>query len=506
MSKLVPFRSSDNAEPEMHQQGISAWIGCKDLALLVDFYELTMVAGYKATHRADQRACFDYYFRKLPPDTGFAVSAGLEQVLDFLQQVRFTSEDLRYLAGMSIFPPDFLDYLRDFSFTGDLWAVPEGSVVFAGEPLVRVEGPLGQVQLIETFLLNTLNYATLIATKAARVCLAAKGDPVIEFGLRRAHGPDGGLSGSRAAYIGGVSSTSNVLAGRVYGIPVSGTQAHSWVMSFADELEAFRAYSEVFPEKLVLLVDTYDTASSGLPKALKVFQELRAKGLTVRAAVRLDSGDLVSLSKLAHRMFTEAGFENPLIVASGDLDEQRIFHLKQQGAKINCWGVGTQLITSYNFPALGGVYKLSAVEQDCRWVPRMKISSSPEKMTLPGRKRLWRCFDRQDRCIADVIALADEDTPKTSELPVVDPDHPEQRKRLEGIARCEDLLTPVMLAGRRTLARESLPLIRQRAAQTIESLPSDLKLLENPRRYPVYLSDELARLTQQLIQDNERNR
>ncbi|NIA06567.1 MAG: nicotinate phosphoribosyltransferase [Actinobacteria bacterium] len=476
--------------------------GRKDLALLVDLYELTMAAGYKAIGRSEQRACFEYFFRELPPDTGFAVSAGLEQLLEFLEQLCFSEEDLEYLESTAIFSRGFLDYLRDFTFSGNVWAVPEGTVVFPGEPLVRVEGPLGQVQLIETFLLNTLNYATLVATKAARICLAAEGDPVMEFGLRRAHGPDGGLSGSRAAYIGGVSSTSNVLAGKEYGIPISGTQAHSWVMSFDEELEAFRAYAGVFPEKLVLLVDTYDTAGSGLPKALKVFQELRDKGRNVRAAVRLDSGDLVSLSKLAYRMFTEAGFGNPLIVASGDLDERQIAQLKQQGAKINCWGVGTQLITSYNYPALGGVYKLSAVERESGWVGRMKVSSSPEKLTLPGRKRLWRCF-RENLCIADVIALADEEQPAKSEFSVAVPGQLDQRKKIEAAARCQELLKPVMSAGKRAGEQESLSEIRQRAAKAIELLPPNLKRLDNPQRYPVYVSDRLAKLTQQLLTDIE---
>ncbi len=427
------------------------------------------------------------------------MSAGLEQLLDYLQGLRFAGDDLDYLKSTGIFNGAFLAYLRGFRFTGQGWAVPEGTVVFAGEPLLRAEGALGQVQLIETFVLNALNYATLVASKAARVCLAARGDSVMEFGLRRAQGPDGGLSGSRAAYIGGVHSTSNVLAGKVYGIPVAGTQAHSWVMSFDDELEAFRAYAKVFPDKLVLLVDTYDTAESGLGKALKVFEELRRQGREVRPAIRLDSGDLTDLSKLAYRMFTEAGFEDPLIVASGDLNEYHIAQLKKEGAKINCWGVGTQLISSYDFPALGGVYKLAAIEEQGRWVGRMKISSSAEKQTLPGRKRVWRCFDKQGRCLADVVALADENIPKGGELAVVESARPKRPKKLKGMARCEDLLVPVLKDGHRVADRKPLATLRERAKQAVESLPADLKLLRNPGKYPVCISAELAKLTQETI-------
>jgi len=470
------------------------------LALLVDLYELTMLAGYQATGRAQQRACFEYFFRELPTDNGFAVSAGLEQLLDFLEALRFEKEDLEYLAGTGIFGPEFLEYLRELRFTGDVWAVPEGTVVFGTEPLLRAEGPLGQVQLIETFVLNALNYPTLIATKAAHLCLAAKNDPVMEFGLRRAQGPDGGLTGSRSAYIGGVSSTSNVLAGKIYGIPVAGTQAHSWVMSFDDELEAFRAYAKVFPKKPILLVDTYDTAKSGLPKALKVFQELREQGREVRPAIRLDSGDLTALSKLAYRMFTEAGFEDPLIVASGDLNEWEIARLKEKGAKINCWGVGTQLISSYDFPALGGVYKLTAIEQEGCWLGRMKTSSSPEKQTLPARKRLWRCFDEQDRCLGDVIALADEDMTETAELTLAKAGQLDQRQELKGITRRQDLLKLVLKGGRRVAQQEPLTMLRERTSRAVESLPRDLKLLRNPGKYPVYLSAKLAKLTQEAIE------
>ena len=482
---------------------ISPWVRREGMALLVDFYELTMLAGYQATGRCERRACFDYSFRELPVDSGFATSAGLEQVLAYLEELHFAPTDLEYLAGQKIFGQEFLDYLAGFSFGSSVWAVPEGSVVFGGEPLLRVEGPLGEVQFIETFVLNGLNYPTLVASKAARVRLAAGGDPVMEFGLRRAPGPDGGLSGSRAAYIGGVDSTSNVLAGQAYGIPVAGTQAHSWVMSFDSELESFRAYARVFGEKPILLVDTYDTAGSGLPNALKVFGELRERGKAFRPAVRLDSGDLLILSKLAHRMFVEAGFDEPLIVGSGDLDELRIAELKRAGAKINCWGVGTQLITSYNFPALGGVYKLSAVEKSGQWEPKLKVSGSFEKLTRPGRQQVWRSYGEAGLAVADVVALADEDGPEGSALTVVEAGRSGRRVSLRGLARWEQLLEAVMIDGRRVGERESLAAIRDRAAAAVRSLPAQVKLLQKPGEYPVYFSEKLARLSQELIKANK---
>ncbi len=385
------------------------WALRQDLALLTDFYQLTMMGGYLKTGRKDITACFNYVFRDLPAHNGFAVAAGLEPLLDLVENLRFTEQDLAYLTGLGVFDRAFIEYLRDFRPHCTIQAVPEGTVVFPHEPIVQVEGPLIEAQLLETAVLNTLNYQTLIATKAARIRQACGNDTLVEFGLRRAQGPDGGLSGTRAAYIGGADSTSNVLAGKVYGIPVRGTHAHSWVMSFEDELSAFRAYAACYPEP-ILLVDTYDTLTSGLPNALRVFEELRAAGRPARAAIRLDSGDLARLSKAAYRMFTEAGFDDPLIVASNELDEDLIADLKRQGAPINSWGVGTHLITSSDHPALGGVYKLVAVqsEADGRWEPRIKLSSNPVKMTDPGRKQLLRYSDAGGRFLADIIRLEDE--------------------------------------------------------------------------------------------------
>jgi len=471
----------------------------ESLALLTDYYQLTMMAGYWKTGRKDLDACFDYTFRELPPHNGFAIFAGLEQLLDLVDELRFDDQDLEYLASLGTFEPAFLDYLKDFRLTCSIQAVPEGTVVFPHEPLLQVEGPLIEAQLLETAVLNTLNYQTLIATKAARLRLACgDDDELAEFGLRRAHGPDGGLSGSRAAYIGGADCTSNVLAGKVFGIPVQGTHAHSWVMSFETELEAFRTYA-ANSEQPVLLVDTYDTLTSGLPNAVTVFKELRAAGRRVRPAIRLDSGDLARLSKAAHKMFAEAGFNDPLIVASNELDEDLIADLKRQGAPINAWGVGTHLITSSDYPALGGVYKLVAVRgSEGEWVSRIKLSSNPAKMTDPGRKRLVRYYDGTGRPLADIMRLADE-APD-----VIDPGQPAKPvpfaerhdltflRAVWDATRCEPLLLPVARAGKRIGEGPSLKSIRARARAQVASLPEELRRLRNPEIYAVGLSPDLA--------------
>lgn len=474
------------------------WARREDLALLTDYYQLTMMGGYWKTGRKDLTACFNYTFRELPPHNGFAITAGLEQLLDLVERLRFTQQDLDYLSGLGAFEDAFLDYLRGFRLTCTIEAVPEGTVVFPHEPVLQVEGPLIEAQLLETAVLNTLNYQTLIATKAARIRLACGDDNLVEFGLRRAHGPDGGLSGSRAAYIGGADSTSNMLAGKVFGIPVQGTQAHSWVMSFDSELDAFRAYAAEYRDP-ILLVDTYDTLTSGLPNAIAVFKELRAAGQTIRPAVRLDSGDLARLSKAAHRMFAEAGFEDPLIVASNELDEDLIADLKRQGASINSWGVGTHLITSSGHPALGGVYKLVAIRKDDgAWEPRIKLSSNPGKMTDPGRKRLVRYYDGTGQPLADLIRLSDE-APD-----VIDPGQPAkpvpfaERHDLSFLravwdaARCENLLEPVMRDGARVRSSPPLDEIRARARAQVAALPEELRRLRNPEIYEVGLSPQLA--------------
>ncbi len=474
------------------------WGEREGLALLTDYYQLTMMAGYWKTGRLHLDACFDYTFRELPPHNGFAIFAGLEQVLDLVNDLRFDDQDLNYLSGLGTFEPAFLDYLKDFRLTCSIQAVPEGTVVFPHEPLLTVEGPLIEAQLLETAILNTLNYQTLIATKAARLRLACGDDNLAEFGLRRAHGPDGGLSGSRAAYVGGADSTSNVLAGKVFGIPVQGTLAHSWVMSFDSELEAFRTYA-VSSERPVLLVDTYDTLSSGLPNAVTVFKELRDSGRQVRPAIRLDSGDLARLSKVAHKMFAVAGFDDPLIVASNELDEDLIADLKRQGAPINAWGVGTHLITSSDYPALGGVYKLVAVRAaGGAWTPKIKLSSNLAKMTDPGRKRLVRYYDGKGTPLADIMRLADEP------LDVIDPGQPAKPlpfaerhdltflRAVWDAASSEDLLQPVVEHGKPVIGSPTLETIRARARSQVAALPEELRRLRNPEIYAVGLSPRLA--------------
>jgi nicotinate phosphoribosyltransferase len=486
--------AGDGAPADISQR----WTRRENLALLTDYYQLTMMGGYWKTGRRDLRACFDYTFRDLPPHNGFAITAGLEQLLDQVERLRFDEQDLAYLSSLGTFDDAFLDYLRSFSPRCSICAIPEGTVVFPHEPVLQVEGPLIEAQLLETVVLNTLNFQTLIATKAARIRLACGADDLVEFGLRRAQGPDGGLSGSRAAYIGGADGTSNVLAGKVFGIPVRGTHAHSWVMSFPSELEAFRAYAECYPDP-ILLLDTYDTLTSGLPNAVTVFKELRAAGRAVRAAVRLDSGDLARLSKAAYRMFTDAGFPDPLIVASNELDEDLIADLKRQGARINSWGVGTHLITSSNHPALSGVYKLVAMQHEGgAWEPRIKLSSNPAKMTDPGRKRLVRYYDEAGHPLADLIRLDSEPADSIEPGQPAPPVPFAERQDLSFLravwdaSRCEDLLTPAMIDGERVGPRPTLAEIRDRAQRQVASLPEEIRRLRNPEIYAVGLSPKLA--------------
>lgn len=486
----------------------SHWIQRKDLALLTDWYELTMMGGYQHSDLGQEKACFEYFFRNLPPHNGYAVLAGLEAFLSYCENLHFEDKDIDYLKSIGIFDATFLESLRSFKLECDIWTTPEGSVVFPFEPIIRVEGPLFQAQFLETFLLNAMNYPTLVATKAARICQVAGDDPVIEFGLRRAQGPDGGLAGSRAAYIGGCAGTSNVLAGKHFGIPVSGTLAHSWVMSFSSEIEAFRAYAKIYPDKPILLVDTYETLASGVPNAIQVFKEMKEQGNPQRAAIRLDSGDLAKLSKAAYDMITAAGFENPLIVASNELDEDLIADLKRQGAKINSWGVGTHLITCKDAPALSGVYKLCALRRGRKWEPRLKLSSNPEKTTDPGIKRAVRYFDEKNAPIGDILYLHSEIIPADKDVIGLDRQRFHRAYRLRNISGSRELPELYMKKGKRIVPPESLKDIRNRAHQQIAALPEELKRLRYPEIYPVALSPRLAKSKENLIrrtQENNRN-
>ncbi len=462
------------------------------LALLTDLYELTMAYGYWKQGLFDRSAVFHVTFRTLPFHGGYAVAAGLGDVIDFLTGLRFADDDLAYLRdlrgddGKALFAPAFIEALRAVRFGCDIDAVPEGTVVFPHEPLLRVRGPLGQAQIVETALLNLLNFQTLIATKAARVCLAAAGDPVIEFGLRRAQGINGGLAATRAAYVGGCAATSNVLAGKRFGIPVKGTHAHSWVMAFADELTAFEAYADAMPNNCVLLVDTYDTLA-GVRNAIRVGRRLRERGFDL-VGIRLDSGDLAYLSVEARRMLDEAGFSRTAILASNDLDEHVIASLKQQGATITVWGVGTKLVTAYDQPALGGVYKLAAIrnEADTEWEYKLKLSEQPAKLSLPGVLNVRR-FSERARFVGDMIV--DEGSPPPAAAPrvIVDPGNELRRKTISAQAIGEDLLVPIFRGGECVYVRPCLEDSRARTLTQLRQLhPASLRLL-NPHEYPAGL-------------------
>ena len=469
-----------------------------NLTMMTDLYELTMMNGYLRHGMKDARACFDVFYRKQGDMTSYAVAAGLEQAIDYVKNLRFEPEDVAYLRSLGIFDEDFLAYLADFHFTGEILSVPEGTIVFPNEPIVRVIAPIMEAQLLETTLLNIIGHQTLIATKASRIVQAARGDRVLEFGLRRAQGPDAGIYGARAAIIGGFQATSNVLAGQMFDVPVGGTHAHSWVMSFPDELTAFRAYADVFPHQCLLLVDTYDTLGSGVPNAITVFRELRARGIEPMG-IRLDSGDLAFLSRQARTMLDEAGFPDAKIFASGDLDEEVIWDLKAQGAAIDVWGVGMRLITSMGNPSLGVVYKLAAQEIGGSFVPRIKISENPAKVTNPGIKQLVRYYDkRTGKALADLIALEDEPLTGGEPLEIFDPEHTWKRMTLcDYTAR--PLLQPIFEHGELVYAPPALAEISAYAQQEMDTFWDEYKRLHSPHRYKVDLSPKLYELKSELL-------
>ncbi|MBQ7887775.1 MAG: nicotinate phosphoribosyltransferase [Clostridia bacterium] len=470
----------------------------RNLTMMTDLYQLTMMNGYLHHGMQSNRACFDLFYRKRGDIMAYAIAAGLEQAVEYVKNLCFTKEDIDYLRSLSIFDDAFLTYLTQFRFTGQILAVPEGTVVFPNEPILRVIAPVMEAQLLETALLNIINHQTLIATKAARVVQAAKGDTVLEFGLRRAQGPDAGIYGARAAIIGGCQATSNVLTGQLFDIPIGGTHAHSWVMSFPDELSAFRAYADVFPTNCLLLVDTYDTLGSGVPNAITVFKELRSRGHEPKG-IRLDSGDLAFLSRQARKMLDEAGFPNAKICASGDLDEEVIWDLKAQGAAIDIWGVGTKMITSMDNPALGGVYKLAAEECDGKFVPRIKISENPAKVTNPGVKQLYRFYDKNTgKALADMIALEEEDYSSGEPLEIFDPENTWKRMTLcEYEAR--KLLVPVFENGELVYELPSLSEIAAYSKKELESFWDEYRRLTRPHRYKVDLSHKLYELKHGLL-------
>ena len=467
--------------------------------MMTDLYQLTMMYGYFKHGMAGNEGVFDVFFRPKSNIT-YAIAAGLQSVIDYINNLHFGPEDLAYLRSLDLFDEPFLAYLGELRFTGEIYAVPEGTVVFPYEPLVRVRAPILQAQLIETALLTFVNHQTLIATKASRVCYAAGGGAVLEFGLRRAQGADAGIYGARAAVIGGCSSTSNVLAGEMFGIGVSGTHAHSWVMSFPDELSAFRAYADTFPKACLLLVDTYDTLRSGVPNAITVFRELRERGYEPMG-VRLDSGDLAYLSKRARVMLDEAGFPQAKICASSDLDENVIRDLKMQGCRIDTWGVGTRLITSEDNPALGGVYKMAAEVVDGRMVPKIKLSDNPAKVTNPGYKKLFRLYGPDGMAIADLIALEEETLDETKPLRIFDPEHSYKNMLVEQFT-ARELLVPVFREGRQVYTSPSVAEIRAYARRELDTMWDEYRRLMQPHIYKVDLSDRLYDLKKRLIREH----
>jgi len=470
-------------------------------ALLTDLYQLTMAYSYWKSGKADQESVFHLFFRKHPFQGGFTLTAGLQEVVAYLQGFRFEQSDLAYLATLKgrdnrpLLEPAFLDYLRKLRFSCDVDAMPEGTVVFPHQPLLRIQGPILHAQLVETALLNLINFPSLIATKAARVCLAAQGDPVIEFGLRRAQGVDGAITASRAAHIGGCAGTSNVFAGKMFGLPVKGTHAHSWVMSFENELASFNAYADALPNNCIFLVDTYDSLE-GVRNAVAVGRRLRQQGHEL-AGIRLDSGDLAYLSIEARKILDAAGFSDAVIVASNDLDEHLITSLKQQGARINVWGVGTKLVTAYDQPALGGVYKLTAIRTpDGTWEHKVKLSEQSAKVTNPGILQVRR-FQHGGEFIGD--AIYDIAHPPREPLVIVDPLDATRRKHFPKEATYEELLVPVLRRGELVATLPPLERIRERAQLQLARFNPAIKRFTNPHQYPAGLELGLHEMKTQLI-------
>ena len=478
-------------------------MGRQNLTLLTDLYELTMMQGYFKHKDQNETVIFDAFYRTNPGEGGYAIAAGLEQVIQYIKDLHFSDEDIEYLAGLGIFEQDFLDYLRGFQFTGDIYAIPEGSVIFPREPLVKVIAPIMQAQLMETAILNIINHQSLIATKAARVCYAARGDGIMEFGLRRAQGPDAGTYGARAAVIGGCVGTSNVLCGRLFDVPVKGTHAHSWIMSFPDEYTAFKNYADMYPSACILLVDTYDTLKSGVPNAIKVFQELKEAGVPLTYyGIRLDSGDLAYLSKKARKMLDQAGFPDAVISASNDLDEFLIDSLKVQGAAITSWGVGTNLITSKDCPSFGGVYKLAAIkDKEGNFIPKIKLSENSEKVTNPGNKTVYRIYEKESGKVkADLICLVDEKFDENEPMLLFDPLEPWKKTKLPGGSyTMREIMVPVFQGGKCCYESPKVMDIREYCKKELDTLWDETRRLVNPHKVYVDLSKKLYDIKIELL-------
>lgn len=477
----------------------------RNLTLLTDLYQLTMGYGFYRQKKHEEEVVFDLFFRKNDLIT-YSIFAGLEQAVDYLLGWRFEEEDIAYLRSLNLFDEDFLTYLKGMKFTGDVYAVREGEPVFPGEPILTIKAPLIQAQFAETALLNIINHQTLIATKSSKICRATNGKGIVmEFGLRRAQGPDAGIYGARAAIIGGCSSTSNVITGQQFDVPVAGTMAHSWVMDYPTEYDAFCAYAEAYPDNCLLLVDTYDTLRSGVPNAIKVFKKLREKGYTPKG-IRLDSGDLAYLSKKARKMMDEAGFPEAKICVSGDLDERSINSLLQQGAQIDSWGVGTKLITSNDLPALGGVYKLSAViEKDGTIIPKIKLSDNTAKITNPSFKKLYRLYDRENgMALADLITMRDEEIDDTKPLTIFHPVETWKKHEMENF-RAEELQHVIVKNGKLVYNFPKLTDVRAFSKAQLGKFWEEYLRLDVPQLYKVDLSQKLHTLKIDMINEIREN-
>ena len=467
-----------------------------NLTMLTDYYEITMANGYFTAGIADEIGYFDLFFRRIPNNGGYAIMAGLDQVIQYLKNLEFTEEDIAYLRSKKIFNEEFLQYLSEFKFTCDVWAVPEGTPIFPGEPLITVRGPIMQAQFIETMLLLLVNHQSLIATKASRIVRAAQGRPVMEFGTRRAHGSAAAVYGARASYIAGCAGTACALADEEFGTPALGTMAHSWVQMFDNEYEAFKKYTEIYPTNATLLVDTYNVLKSGIPAAIRVFKELDppVKG------IRIDSGDIAYLTKNARKMLDEAGLEDCKIVISNSLDEYLIREVISEGACIDSFGVGEKLITSKSEPVFGGVYKLSALERDGEMIPKIKISENTEKITNPGFKKIFRFFDKDtDRQLGDVIALRDEPLPTGDEFEIFDPKDVWKRKKITNFY-VKELQEQIFEGGKCVYESPSIDEIKAYCVGQQEKMWDEMKRFENPQTYYVDLSHKLWDLKHKMIE------
>ena len=465
----------------------------RNLTSLTDLYQLTMMQGYYNNDTNNHEVVFDLFYRKNPSKNGYAICAGLSQTIEYIQNLSFNDADIAYLDSLNIFQKDFLEYLKNFKFTGDIDAIPEGTVVFPMEVLMRIKAPIFEAQFVETALLNMINHQSLIATKAARVVKAAEGDPILEFGLRRAQGPDAGIYGARAAIIGGCAGTSNVLTGQMFNVPISGTHAHSWVMSFDEEIEAFRAYAKLFPDACILLVDTYDTLKSGIPNAIRVAEEvLQPMGKTL-AGIRIDSGDIAYLTKKARMMLDVAGLTDTKISISNSLDEYLIRSVLEQGARIDSFGVGENMITSKSSPVFGGVYKMAAMEKDGQIVPKIKISENKEKITNPGYKKVYRLIENEtNKAIADIVMFADETIDPEKNLTIYSQyDKWKNKTLIGGSYTFFELQEPIFVDGECVYEEKTLEEIRENVKKQGTLLWDEIFRLEYPHTYYVDLSERL---------------